>query len=173
MISTDGMTPLSCIDEVDDDPIECRELAELGQEAQAYLDVHWWCEEVLEGYFDRGFSKFGVFYFRFRVREGSSVDSEMWIVAGDCPPAYLDTYYCRNGAEAVDAYVYLMREWGEAAIVGKPVGEFFPVMARGSFRLLEPTPEFGTMLLSRMNYVEEHLLSEWRDEIGEPPPELE
>lgn len=174
MIDTASMTSLHDLHEVaEDDPEELRDLHEAARGAQDYLESHWWCKEVQEGYFDRGFSKFAVFYFRYAVSEGSRADPECWIIAGDIPPAFLDTYYCRNGAEAVNAYVYLMREWGEATVAGTSVEKFYPVAANGSFRLLQPTPELGQMLIGRMDFIEKNLLAEWQDEIGPEPPPLE
>jgi hypothetical protein len=167
------MTPLGFIG-VDknhpEDLLDARETEQAGREARAYLAAQPWCEQVLDGYFDRGFSKFAVFYFRLRPRPGSGADPEVWVIGGDCPPAFLDVETSRNGTEAANAYVSRMREWAEAAIAGRSVKDLYPVGYRVNGRPMEPTPESGRLLLSRMNFIERNLLDDWKKERGGQPP---
>lgn len=171
-VSTDGMIPLGWLGSGKTDREDLRDARETeaaGEQARAYLAAQPWCERALDGYFDRGFSKFAVFYFRLRPRAGAGADTEVWIIGGDCPPAFIDVESCPNGAEAAAAYVSLMREWGRAAVAGKSVKGLFPVGYGGNGQPMEPTPEAGKMLLSRMDFLEKNLLHEWRDEIRKRP----
>lgn len=163
------MIPISDIPNSD---LEEREdIAELANEARAFLAHENWCKGIKAGYFDRGFSKVAVFLFE--VELNSTADSKVWVVVGDVPPAYIDYELCPNGAAALDGYVAEMLAWEQAARSGSSTEELIPVVRRGSFVPLEPTIQVADMVRGRMNFIKRELLSLWPDELASGPLEGE
>lgn len=137
--------------EPSDDPAEREELArlaaELAAEAEVYIRSFHWTPPIRDMPLAFGIGKvIGLYLARFeRPIEGSD-DSELWIVAGDMPPAYFATDYTSTPADALEAYCELMQDWADAVIAGDGRSQVYPVA-------VAPTQEHADMLSSRVAYI--------------------
>ncbi len=165
MIDTSKMIKLA--DLLDSDVEDATELKDMAAEAEGFLLSHKWCQSIRQGYFDRGWSGIlAVFYFEIKPAT-KSADDAVWVIVGDLPPAYLDVVTCPNGAAAVDGYVGAMREWVEHVKAGKSVKGLIPVFVRDSLLPVPSTLEFAEMLEGRLDFIEEHILAQFEDELEE------
>jgi hypothetical protein len=129
--------------------------------AKAYLTAFKWCHGIKEAYFGDGVGKI-VAAFLFRIDSPPDVDEWIWVVTGDIPSVYMDTYETSTPALALDCYCFLMEEW-VAAVRGEgdlSLDEVYPVDAPatpGNADALERRIEFiRTEIIPKMeSYVEE------------------
>lgn len=121
-------------------------LREMSETAKHYLSSFSWCDTILSSYFGGGVGGiFAVFYFHIRpARPG--VDSWMWVVVGDIPPAYLPLADCRSPADVFRTYIRGMSRWVELARKGQggtPEQGVPPVN-------VPPTPEWAEKLNQKL-----------------------
>ncbi|HWL92725.1 MAG TPA: hypothetical protein VNT79_04250 [Phycisphaerae bacterium] len=122
----------------------------MASEASSYLLSHEWCKEIVRGYWALGWEGvLAVFFFRF-VPAKKGVDSTVWVIVGDIPPAYICNDN-RDAATALEGYTTEMQKWVEAVKKRKSVKELIPVNAK-------PTREYADMLESRLKFIREELL---------------
>ena len=113
-----------------------------------------WCKSIINGWYDFGIhEKLGVFLFEIEP-DNDSVDSLIWIIAGDIPTVYLDSSV-QTGIEALDVYSDLMDDWANAIINGEPIDECYPVEA-------EPTKDNAKLLLSRTNFIRNEVIPNFK-----------
>lgn len=139
-------------------PIDADSKSDLGTQAVRFLRSFAWCADVLELY--EGILEpdiVGVFLCKIRPAR-PEVDEWLWVIVGDLPPAYLVTDEAPNPACALDGYIALMRDWVKAAKRGDPVDRLIPVNA-------PPTPEYATMLDSRLRILSDFLAEEFVDDL--------
>jgi hypothetical protein len=88
-------------------------------EANRYIASLPWCSAVIDSYFGGGVG--GIFaVFLFHIRPGrAGIDSWIWIMVGDLPPAHLRLADCHSPAEAFEAYIRGMSKWVDLARKGK------------------------------------------------------
>lgn len=98
--------------------------------AQAYLTSFKWCDGIKESYFGDGVGKI-VAVFLFRIDSPKDVDEWIWVITGDIPSVYLDTYETTTPALALDCYCYLMEQWAAAVRGGDglTLDDVYPVEA--------------------------------------------
>ncbi len=133
-------------------------------EARQYLASFSWCEGIKSSYSGLGVGGV-VAVFLFEISHSrEDVDDWMWVVVGDLPPAYITCEDAPNPACALDGYIGAMREWAEAAIRGDSVDGLIPVN-------VPPTREWGENLLSRLDFLDEHILSRYEDDLRYEPIE--
>ncbi len=102
-----------------DDEIDTALLRKMTVDADLYIRSFPWCDAVLESYFGGGIGGiFAVFFFRIRP-ERSEVDSWIWIMLGDVPPAYMPLSDCKSPGEAFRRYFFGMSKWVESARKGQ------------------------------------------------------
>jgi hypothetical protein len=102
-----------------DDELDTGLLNEMAQDATRYISQFTWCEEVLETYFGGGVGGiFAIFFFHIRP-SCPEVDSWIWIMIGDIPPAYLPLGDCNSPEEAFEIYMDGMSKWVEFARNGQ------------------------------------------------------
>ena len=137
-----------------------RDLIEMHfSDAKGYLQYFDWCLEIQESYI-------GMLYpgilavFLFRIVPGEKADEWIWIIVGDLPPAYLTVDICPNPATALDGYIGAMQEWVDAAFGGKSVADLIPVN-------VPATREYAELLQSRLEFLDERILSEYQDDLTE------
>ena len=121
-------------------------LKQMLEEAKNYILSFSWCETILGSYFAGGVGKvFAIFLFNISPAH-PEVDSWMWIVVGDVPPAYLPLGDCRTSREVFDTYIAGMKRWVELARDGReaaPEDHVPPVN-------VPPTPEWAESLDGRL-----------------------
>lgn len=140
---------------------------EMEASAKAFLEAFAWCRGAVDAYVGNVAVGGVVAVFLFRIYPArSEVDEWLWVVVGDLPPAYLVTDGAPNPACALSAYLELMGEWVKAAQAGEPVDELIPVLTHGSAEDIPPTAENAEMLASRLEFVEERILSSYRNDLS-------
>ncbi len=138
--------------------IENEEVRALATEAEHFLLSHKWCREITDGYLAFAVAGvIGVFLFDI-VPSRPEVDTTLWVVTGDLPPAYLITDDSESWQEALEGYVYEMRRWVKAVRNHENLDEIIPVSA-------EPTLKHAEMLESRLNFIKENLIDVPADSI--------
>jgi hypothetical protein len=123
----------------------------LARKATAFLTAFRWCAGVKESFlaFDIGYP-LGVFLFCIEPRL-IGVDDILWVVVGDCPPAFLVCDVAPDWIGALRRYVYEMQRWVEAVRTGKSVHGIIPVN-------VAPTLEHADMLSKRLGFLQDHYL---------------
>lgn len=133
----------------------------MASEASEYLLSQKWCKRIRKWNLDVGWEGvLGVFSFEFDPI-GSDVDSKVWIIVGDIPPAYV----CNdnsNGASALDGYVKEMQAWVDAVKAQGPIDHLIPVN-------VPPTMEYAELLERRLDFIRRNLLKELAAEIDKRP----
>ena len=133
----------------DDD--ETQELRTLYAKAHAFIASFKWCQGIKKAYFGLGVDKI-IAVFLFELNPAlESVDSLLWVIVGDIPPAYIVTDDAPNPRQALAVYIGLMREWVNAVKAGKSVRDLVPVNAA-------PTEENANDLERRLEFLEEEIL---------------
>lgn len=84
--------------------------------------------------------------FQIRLTRPVEEDTELWVVVGDVPSAYLVVNEGEGAIDALRNYCDLMDDWCNAASEGRNLDEVFPVDA-------EPSPENVTLLRSRLEFI--------------------
>jgi len=137
---------------------DVEEMRSLYEEAREFLEFYDWCREIQESYV--GILHPGivaVFLFRI-VPNRKDVDEWIWVIVGDLPSAYLTVDECPNPATALDGYIGAMAEWVDAAQKGKSVADLIPVN-------VPATKENANMLKTRLDFLDERILSQYRDDL--------
>jgi hypothetical protein len=136
--------------DADDDPAEIEAAI---RAAEAWLRGFTWCRDVKRAFWGYGFpAELAVCLFEIEPG-GADVDSWLWTVTGDLPPAYLVTDDASNPDAALRGYVAEMRRWVKAARSGDDLMGVIPVN-------VEPTEEWAAKLASRLDYIEAEVLGE-------------
>lgn len=143
----DSVTPLS----PDHPPGQDADFKAAHRQAQQYLSAHRWVAGIEKEYL--GAALHGIVYiFLFKIRPAQAgVDSWLWVIVGDLPPAYLTCDECKTPSEALDGYIGAMEEWVAAVRAGRSVAELIPVN-------VPATPENAEMLGSRLAFLEEKVM---------------
>jgi hypothetical protein len=94
-------------------------LREMSEHAKHYISSFSWCSEIRSSYFGGGVGGiFAVFLFYIRPSR-PNVESWIWIVVGDIPPAYLPISDCKSPREVFKTYIRGMTRWVEMARLGR------------------------------------------------------
>jgi hypothetical protein len=134
------------------------EVRDLADEAVRFLEGHAWCRRVKSG--ELAFAIAGVIgVFKIVLEPArADVDSVLWVVTGDLPPAYLVTDDAPDWQSALAGYVDEMRKWVAAVRDGTSTAGVIPVSA-------EPTEEHAEMLESRLKFIESEFIAGPADRI--------
>ena len=128
------------------------EVAALARDAEAFLASHMWCGQVGTGRLAFAIpAVLGVFLFDV-VPNQPDVDSTLWVVVGDLPPAYIALPPAASWQEVLAGYVDEMQRWVAAVRAGAPVGDLIPVAAA-------PTLEYADLLARRLEFLETNLIA--------------
>lgn len=130
----------------------------LYQEATGYLTFFSWCKCIKSAYVGILVpGVVGVFLFEIEPnRDG--VDSWIWVIVGDLPPAYITCEDSPNPACALDAYIGAMSEWVSAAHSGASVASLIPVNVAANV-------ENADALDKCLKFLDERILSEYRGDL--------
>jgi hypothetical protein len=130
-------------------------LYEFAQEAKRFIHSHKWVERVFDGYLAKGVDGvLGIFYFEV-LPKSKKLDSEIWIIAGDLPPAYFSTDYCPTPINVLDSYIIEMRMWINAVKRGEPVDELIPINVPAEAK-------YAQILKDRMDFLEKNVVKAFR-----------
>lgn len=84
------------------------ELKELSKEVIIFVGGLIWCNRIVDVKFDRGWGYIMAVFYVTIERTSKNIPSQLWVVVGDLPPAYIDVDDNPNGACAIDSYVMEM-----------------------------------------------------------------
>jgi len=105
------------------------EVSPLVEEAKKYLNEHPWCKEIYSGWLFTNIG-YAVCIFLFEIENTqSSEDNLTWVIVGDFPPVYLDTYNVSTTKEVVEVYIELVTDWIGNAESGESLEECYPLDA--------------------------------------------
>lgn len=135
----------------------------LYQEATGYLTFFSWCKCIKNAYVGILVPDVvGVFLFEIEPnRDG--VDSWIWVIVGDLPPAYITCEDSPNPACALDAYIGAMTEWVGAARSGASVASLIPVNVAANV-------ENADALDKRLTFLDQRILSGLKEDLGASSP---
>lgn len=134
-----------------EDDEETQQWKSLLRNAESFLGSFAWCAGIRSEHLGLGVADVvGVFLFEIEPAK-PGVDSLLWVVVGDIPPAYLVTDDTPDPPSALRAYIGEMRRWVEAVKAGKPVTELIPVNGA-------PTRDNAMALESRLAFIEREIL---------------
>jgi hypothetical protein len=138
-----------------EDERETTELREMLSEAREFLESFCWCQSVEEVYLGLGVGGVvGVFLFKI-LPASDDVDTWLWVVTGDVPPAYISTVHAQDPGTALEGYIYEMTKWVEAVRAGGSVDEIIPVN-------VAPTLEHAHALDNRLKLLQQEILPKYR-----------
>jgi hypothetical protein len=91
-----------------------------------------------------------VFLVKFERPIHGQPDDEVWVVVGDLPSVYLDTFV-QDVPMVLETYCSLMDDWADAVLEGGDLSKCYPVDTA-------PTREHAEMLKSRIKTIREDLI---------------
>lgn len=116
------------------DPNLPGEKGDLAREARAYLLAHEWCGGVREVYLAE---EYGATVLLSEVDPLSpDADSQVWVITGDAPIAYMDVESCPNAVAALCEYVICVFIWADDTLNGAEAGDRIQLHGHNSFRPL-------------------------------------
>lgn len=129
------------------------------QEAEDEINYYSWHDGIVNSYFGMGVGGiFAVFLFEI-LPNREEIDNFVWVIVGDLPSAYITCEEAPNPACALDGYIGAMEEWVEAAKSGKSVENLIPVNVHA-------TPEYGEQLESRLKFLDEKILVNYKADLS-------
>jgi hypothetical protein len=141
------------------DQIKNPEVADLAQQASAFLLSKAWCRSITSVHLAWAVAGVvGVFQLKL-VAARNDIDDTLWVVVGDLPPAYLVRDESPSWREALENYVYEMRKWVNAVRKGEPLTDVIPVN-------VEPTAAWADELDGRLSFISDRILSRAAGEIA-------
>jgi hypothetical protein len=128
------------------------EVRGLADEAVRFLKTHAWCGSVRSA--ELAFAVAGVVgVFKIALEPSHpGVDSVLWVITGDLPPAYLVTDDAPDWQSALTAYVDEMRRWVAAVRHGTSTADMIPVN-------VPATAEHAEILESRLDFIEREFIT--------------
>ncbi len=132
-------------------PGQDKDFKDTHRRARQFLQSFKWVAAIDEEYLGAAIENI-VCIFLFKITPArAGVDSWIWVVVGDIPPAYLTCDECKTPYEALDGYIGAMEQWVIAARAGKSVERLIPVN-------VPPTAKNAEMLGSRLKFLGEKVL---------------
>ena len=131
--------------------IESPEVRELAETASSFVASQRWCRKVTDVRLAWACAGvLGVFQVDLQPAR-AEVDTTLWVVVGDLPPAYLVLDESPTWKDALRGYVAEMNRWVHAVKHGLPLDDVIPVPA-------EPSDEHADMLAGRLAFIESEII---------------
>lgn len=143
---------MKAIDSIEgDSPSDTILLRRMANEAREFVSNQEWCEHVDHAYLAFGIGGV-VAVFLFEITPHfEEVDSSLWVIVGDLPPAYIVVDGNPTALDALDAYCSEMERWINAVENGESVKDLIPVNA-------PPTQECSMQLKGRIAFLRSKIL---------------
>jgi hypothetical protein len=126
-------------------------LDEMAVNARAYITPFSWCPPIAEEYLGDGVGGIvAIFLFVFS-RKIKSSDTQLWVVVGDVPSAYLVVESGDSPIDALNTYCGLMDDWIANVRANGDGSEVFPVTAAR-------TKSNADSLETRLKFIREELI---------------
>jgi hypothetical protein len=138
--------------------IQDPEVCELAEEAKSFVAAHDWCLKVTAVHLAWAVAGvLGVFQVDLKPAR-PDVDSTLWVVVGDIPPAYLVQDDAPTWRDALRGYVAEMSRWVHAVEHGQSLDDVIPVAA-------EPSLEHAEMLAGRLAFIQTEIIDAAEGEV--------
>jgi hypothetical protein len=143
------MTPVESIE--GESAVDTKLLREMATEAFTFITQMEWCERVDHQYLAYGVGGV-VAVFLLQITPSSvDVDTCLWVIVGDLPPAYIVVDDNPTAADALDAYCSEMKAWTGAVELGESVDDLISVN-------VPPTREYAEQLNGRLEFLRSRIL---------------
>jgi hypothetical protein len=132
--------------------IEDPSVAEFARRAEGFLTGFRWCTRIIGA--ELAWATAGVLgVFRMEIDPvRNDIDTVVWVVIGDLPPAYLAYEPADTWQDALRGYVDEMQRWVDAAKAAGKVSDLIPVN-------VAPPPANAARLESRLAFIRTQLLA--------------
>jgi|ERR1035438_918715 hypothetical protein len=148
-VDINKMKPVDSIE--GDSIVETNLLRRMATEACDFICAQEWCDHVDHQYLAYGVGGVvAVFLFQIAPRF-EEVDTCLWVIVGDLPPAYIVAEDNPTAADAIDAYCSEMKAWVEAVEKGESVADMIPVNAPA-------TRDYAGQLNGRLEFLRSKIL---------------
>ncbi len=128
------------------------EVMALHQEATAYLESFSWCNGINRSHLYTNLGSVFCIFLLDIDNSASTKDNLLWVVVGDIPPMYLDTFGPRTTVEVVEDYVRLAEDWiGQVKIDGS-LDKCYPFKAN-------PTVQMAELLEGKISFMKNTLVA--------------
>ncbi len=148
-IDISKMMPVDSIEGESD--VDTKLLREMAAEAHIFILEHEWCELVDRQYLAYGVGGVVAVFLVQITPRSEDVDTFLWVIVGDLPPAYIVVDDNPTAADALDGYCSEMEAWVEAAERGEDVEDLIPVNA-------PPTRDNAAQLGGRLEFLKSKIL---------------
>ncbi len=101
------------------------EVIPLLKRSEDYLRSHSWCKRIDKGWLFNN-TGFALCIFLFDVDTGNKDDGLTWVIVGDFPSMYTDTYSVPTTKDALEYYIELASDWIENVENGLSIEENYP-----------------------------------------------
>ena len=146
------ITRMQPVDSIEGDSIDdTKLLREMAKDAHDFMREQEWCECIDHQYLAYGVGGV-VAVFLFQITPTSEdVDSFLWVIVGDLPPAFLVVDDNPTASDAIEGYCVEMMAWVEAAEAGESLDDLIPVNA-------PPTPGNIQQLKGRLDFLRSEII---------------
>lgn len=134
---------------------DTRLLRKMAGDAERFLRSFEWCKDIERGWFGWGVGGIAAVFLFELSPSAPEVDTVLWVVVGDLPPAYLVVADSPAPLEALGTYVELMEAWIAAVRDGRSTEECIAVHSTSP-------REAADALELRINFLKREFLSEQR-----------
>lgn len=132
------------------------EVIPLIRKSKEYLSGYKWCKTILEGWLFINIG-YAVNIFLYKIENKQSPgDNFLWVLTGDLPSIYLDTYNVKTTTEVVKEYIELADDWIRHVESGRSLDECFP------FDVVNPN-ELIEMFKKRIQLLQDNILPNMLD----------
>jgi hypothetical protein len=132
------------------------EVMALHKRAEAYLKGFKWCDEIKNCSLYTNIGRvFCIFLFEIE-NSASREDNFLWVIVGDIPSMYLDTFGPKTTKEVVEEFVGLAEDWIDSIKAGVGVDECYPFNT-------EPTLELAELLEKKVSFMKSTLMDNMED----------
>jgi hypothetical protein len=132
------------------------EVIESSMRAKKYLLQHRWCKTIKEGWL---FTNLGypLCIFLFEVENlQSPEDNFLWVMSGDFPSIYLDTYKVKTTKEVIRIYIELAKNWIESVEKNRPLDDCYPFEASSN-------KETADLFNRKVSFLKENIIDHIKD----------
>jgi hypothetical protein len=134
------------------------ELTAQYNEAESYLNSFSWCRKINECSLYSNLGKvFCIFLFEIENLASKEIeDGFLWVIVGDIPPMYLDTFSQKTTKKVIETYIRLAENWINGIKSGTGVNDCYPFSAN-------PTLELAELLEKKIIFMKNTLLNNIED----------
>lgn len=134
------------------------ELAAQYDEAESYIKNFTWCKQIKECSLYINLGKiFCIFLFEIENLASTEIqDGFLWVIVGDIPTMYLDTFSQKTTKKVIKTYINLAEDWISSVRAGTDLSECYPFN-------VNPTSELAELLGKKISFMKNTLLDNLED----------